>query len=442
MDDEEAEALLRGLSARNGEGFCPEEVRFAKDLAGNHPFFLQLAGFHLYETAALGASRTGEVAQQIHKRFLAEAEDHYRYLWSQLTLTQQMALINLSQASEHEIRVLRSKNLVQERNNRPEPFCGTFAEFLKRQHTDQTAVTGPHSSSLSNHTRTGATDLTGKTLGAYRVVSPIGRGGMAEVYKGYQPTLDRYVALKILAPHLASDPAFLERFQREATTVARLRHPSIVQVYDFGATDSLTYMVMEYIPGPTLKERLHGLAEDQPLPLQEVLAIARGVADALDYAHDRGLIHRDVKPANILLRENGYENYSSSSGREPYAVLTDFGVVKMLEGIQFTATGTTLGTPDYMSPEQGRGIEISPASDVYSLAVVVFEMLVGKLPFTADTPVAVLLKHMTDEPPLPHSLKPDLPAGVDRVMLRALAKDPEERYPSAGKFVSSLEATL
>ncbi len=429
--DEEVNELLVGLSSQAGAGFDPEQVQLARELAGNHPFFLQVAGFHVYEVQNISQLSGSDAVQQIRKRFLAEAEDHYRYLWSQLSITQQMALINLEQATEPDIRALRSKNLILEKNNRPVPFSETFAEFLKRQHTDQATLTGPAPAS------TGTTDLTGKTLGGYRVVSPVGRGGMAEVYKGYQPSLDRYVALKILAPHLAVDPSFQERFQREATAVARLRHPSIVQVFDFGVVDQITYMVMEFVAGPTLKERLRSLSlENGALTCGEVLSIARCIAEGLDHAHMRGMVHRDVKPANILLRDASFDPLRFAT--ESYAVLTDFGVVKMMEGVQFTTTGTTLGTPDYMSPEQAQGKEVTQASDIYSLAVVVYEMLVGKLPFTADTPMAVLLKHMMDEPPLPRVVRPDLPNDVDRVMEKALAKLPEDRYQTAGEFVSSL----
>lgn len=511
LDESASEELLGGTARLAGVELCPEELRLARELGGTHPFFLQLAGFHLLETPGLGAPRTPDVTQQVRKRFLAEAEDHYRYLWAQLTLTQQMALINLSQASEHEIRVLRARNLVLEKNNRPVPFCETFAEFLQRQHTDQITLSDAGGSragsgstgaglSLSN----GSGDLTGKTLGSYRVVSPLGRGGMAEVYKGYQPSLDRYVAIKILSARLASDPAFIERFQREATAVARLRHSNIVQVYDFGTLDEITYMVMEYIPGLTLKARLRDL-ETAPyelpaavrlqaeinLPLasgspgaslppmrlscREILSISRGVAEALDHAHAFGLVHRDVKPANILLRDPAYgacedpaqppdllvraagaAGRSRTGGkeketpalvtgrftREPYAVLTDFGVVKMLEGVQFTETGTTLGTPDYMSPEQAQGANISHLSDIYSLGVVMFEMLTGRLPFTAETPVAVLIKHMTDEAPRPSSLQPALPKAVDGVMRRALAKDPSDRFHSATAFVDAVAGAM
>jgi serine/threonine protein kinase len=292
-----------------------------------------------------------------------------------------------------------------------------------------------------------SSDLVGKTIGKYRIVARLGRGGMAEVYKGYQPSLDRYVALKILTPRASTDAAFYERFQREATSVAKLRHPNIVQVYDFGNAEGLTYMVMEYLAGPTLKSRMSDLhTQGQLMPRDEALAITRDVAAALDYAHAHGLIHRDVKPANILLRVEEAHAHLLPSGvglpEEPYAVLTDFGVVKMLEGIQFTATGMTLGTPDYMSPEQASGEEVTHSSDVYALGVVLYEMLVGQLPFSADTPLAVLLMHMSDSPPPARTVVPDLPAGVDDVLNRALAKSPRERFHSAGELAAALESVL
>jgi tRNA A-37 threonylcarbamoyl transferase component Bud32 len=436
MCNTDVDSLLAGLSARGGTPFCADEIQFAKNLAGTHPFFLQIAGYHLYETPGLGQPRTPEGYQQARKRFLAEAEDHYRYLWSQLTATQQMALAHLTQASEPILRALRVKSLVQEQDGKAVPFNATFNEFLERQRSEQ-AVTMPTSSSTVTN------DLTGRTLGGYRVVSPLGQGGMAEVYKGYQPALDRYVAIKILSPRFAADAAFYERFQREATAIARLRNPNIVQIYDFGNAENLTYMVMEYIAGPTLKQRIKDSHnKNQRLPREEVQAVVRDVASALDYAHARGLIHRDVKPANILLRNTQAEFVLPPTWSDPYAVLTDFGVVKMLEGVQFTVTGMTLGTPDYMSPEQARGDDVTPASDIYSLGVVAYEMLVGQLPFSADTPLAVLLKHMSDPPTLPHTIAPDLPTGVDEVLSQALAKDPQDRFKSAGELAAALEAVL
>ena len=435
MSEDEAHGLLVGLASQGGTAFCDDEIAFALSLAGTHPFFLQIAGFHLYDTPGCGKPRAMEGYQQIRKRFLAEAEDHYRYLWSQLSNTQQLALAHLSQASEPVVRLLKQKALVQDRDQGPAPFSATFAEFLQRQRAEQ-----PTSLTLIT-----AGDLTGRTLGSYRVLAPLGQGGMAEVYKGYQPLLDRYVALKILTPRSSTDAAFAERFQREATAIARLRHPNIVQVYDFGTAEGLTYMVMELVDGPTLRDRLTDLrAQNQFMHHDEVVTVTRDVAAALDYAHAHGLIHRDVKPANILLRAQEPLPFSPlpTPHSEPYAVLTDFGVVKMLEGIQFTATGITLGTPDYMSPEQASGEEVTHACDVYALGVIVYEMLVGQLPFSADTPLAVLLMHVSDSPPPARTRVPDLPHGVDEVLGRALAKSPRERFYSAGELATALESVL
>ena len=435
MSEEESRGLLAGLASQGGAAFCDDEIAFALSQAGAHPFFLQIIGFYLYESPGYGKPRTMEGYQQIRKRFLAEAEDHYRYLWSQLSNTQQLALAHLSQASEPVVRILKQKALVQTRDEEPAPFSATFAEFLERQRSEQVAV--PTSTTMR--------DLTGKTLGPYRILAPLGQGGMAQVYKGYQPLLDRYVALKILTPRSSTDAAFAERFQREATSIAKLRQPNIVQVYDFGTAEGLTYMVMELIEGPTLRDRMTDLrARGQLMPHDEVVAITRDVAAALDYAHAHGLIHRDVKPANILLRTEEPHPFSPlpTLPSEPYAVLTDFGVVKMLEGIQFTAMGMTLGTPDYMSPEQASGEEVTHACDVYALGVIVYEMLVGQLPFSADTPLAVLLMHMSDSPPPARTIVPDLPQSVDEVLARALAKSPRERFHSAGELATALESEL
>ncbi len=437
MSEDEARMLLTGLSSQGGAPFCDDEVSFALGLAGTHPFFLQIAGFHLYDTPGRGKPRAPEGYQQIRKRFLAEAEDHYRYLWSQLSNTQQLALAHLSQASEPVVRLLKQKALLKNRDEAPAPFSATFAEFLERQRSEPVGL--PTSTTMG--------DLTGKTLGGYRVIAPLGQGGMADVYKGYQPSLDRYVALKVLTPRASTDAAFYERFQREATAVARLRHPNIVQVYDFGTAEGLTYMVMEFIGGPTLKDRMSDLrAQDQLMPHDEVVTITRDIAAALDYAHAYGLIHRDIKPANILLRTEESLAHLPPPGlqrpEEPYAVLTDFGVVKMLEGIQFTATGITLGTPDYMSPEQAGGEEVTHACDIYALGVIVYEMLVGQLPFSADTPLAVLLMHMSDPPPPARTIVPGLPHGVDEVLDRALAKSPRERFRTAGELAAALADVL
>ena len=270
-------------------------------------------------------------------------------------------------------------------------------------------------------------DMIGRTLGQYRIVAQLGKGGMAEVFQAYQPALDRYVAVKILHSMVATDEQFLARFQHEARAVAKLRHGHIVQVYDFGSEDNVYYMVMEFIDGQTLKARLRDLKEaGQTMSLEETQRVIQAVASALDYAHKRGVVHRDVKPANILLTSDGE------------AVLSDFGIARMVEGTRFTMTGV-VGTPDYMSPEQGQGLEIDHRSDIYSLGVVLYEMLTGQTPFTADTPLAVIFKHVQDPLPLPHSINPDIPEAVERVILKALAKRPEDRFQSTTQMVEALE---
>lgn len=430
MTDADARSILLNLSAKAGAPFCADEARFAIDLAGPHPFFVQVAGQHLFDTPGCGTPRSAETYDLIRKRFAAEAEDHYRYIWSSLTANEQSALFGPAAADEVQLKVLRAKSLVRDEANRAVPFGSAFAAFIDRERRKQLAT--------DHDTPTPTGDLTGKTLGPYRVLEPLGRGGMAEVYKGYHPLLDRYVAIKVLHAHFSADAQFAERFQREAAMVAKLRHPNIVLVHDFGIQDGLSFMAMEYIEGITLKERLaNARAKGEPVSLSEAVPIIRQVAAALDHAHAHGLVHRDVKPANILLRAT--RDTPTGYGE---AILTDFGIAKILEGVQLTTTGMSMGTPDYMAPEQASGLPISAPTDVYALGVVFFEMVTGVLPFSADTPVAVLLKHVSDEPPSPRLIVPTLPATIDGVLKRALAKQPHNRYASAGEFAAALEATL
>jgi tRNA A-37 threonylcarbamoyl transferase component Bud32 len=453
MPEDKARGLLQTLSQQRdaqtgagGPGFCEEEIDLALELAGPHPFFLQIAGFHLYELPGRGKPQFPDAYERAARRFNAEAEDHYRYLWSQLDAEEQQALLSPNAASEALRKGLLAKALIRPEGRRPEgrrpegrrpegrryvPFSHSFAVFLEGKRHAEPAM--PSNSTIVE--TKSATDLTGKQLGNYRVLAALGQGGMAKVYKGYQPLLDRYVAIKVLSPHFATDEEFRARFQREAAAIARLRQPNIVQVYDFGIEDQIHYMVMEYIAGDTLKLRIRAArAVGERLPPWEILAVLRGVAAALDYAHSRDIIHRDVKPANIMLR---IEENSQDKTFTP--VLTDFGVAKIMEGVQFTGTGMTIGTPDYMAPEQGSGGTVTCSADLYSLAVILYEMLAGELPFTADTPVAVLLKHISDTPPPIHLRVPDIPPALDKVLDRALAKKPQDRYPSGAALVQAVE---
>ena len=271
-------------------------------------------------------------------------------------------------------------------------------------------------------------DLTGQTLGKYQILDRLGRGGMADVYKGYQPGLDRYVAVKVMHAHLAEDADFITRFKREAKSVAELRHPNIVQVFDFDVQGEIYYMVMEYIAGgETLKQRMQALsAQHQRLPIEQTLDIMIKLSDALAYAHDKGMIHRDIKPANVLV----------PSLDRP--VLSDFGIARLLGETGLTASGAMIGTPAYMSPEQGRGEHGDARSDIYSLGIVFYEMLTGKPPYDADTPFAIILKHINDPLVPPHTLIDPMPEAIERIVLKCLAKEPGDRFASMADLRDAL----
>ena len=275
--------------------------------------------------------------------------------------------------------------------------------------------------------------MTGRTLGKYRITEHLGSGGMSEVYKAYQPGLDRYVAIKVLHSFLAEEEDFLTRFQREAKVAAMLRHPNIIQVYDFDfdVEDRSYYMVMELIDGPTLKSRLQELArKGEAMPLEEAVEVVIALANALDYAHQRGMVHRDVKPANIMFTD------------DDQAVLTDFGIAKMVDVAGLTASGAMVGTPAYMAPEQGMGQAGDERADIYSLGVVLYQLVTGRLPFDADTPLGVALRHINAPPPMPTSLNADVPPAVEAVIMRAMAKDPNNRYRTAKDFATELKLAM
>jgi serine/threonine protein kinase/Tol biopolymer transport system component len=270
-------------------------------------------------------------------------------------------------------------------------------------------------------------NLVGTQLGKYEIQAEVGRGGMGVVYKGYDPTLDRYVAVKVLAPHLVWEKEFVERFLREARAAARLKHAHIVTIHDVGQAGGSYYFVMEYLEGPTLTTVIQ---KRGPLPPDEVLSILHALADALDHAHSRGLVHRDVKPGNVIVGPTGH------------VTLTDFGIVRAARETRLTATGTIVGTPEYMSPEQARGLAVGTRSDQYSLAVAAYEMLSGKVPFEAESTLALLHKIVYEPLPSIQLVNPDLPVGVQAVMKKALAKDPDDRYERVSAFVEALGQAL
>lgn len=264
--------------------------------------------------------------------------------------------------------------------------------------------------------------MIGQMLGRYQVLTELGRGGFATVYKGFDPGLERHVAIKVLHPELTRDEAALRRFQREAMAVARLRHANIIMVYEFSEQAGAAFIVMEYVEGDTLKARL-----GRPLPLEEAQRIALDVASALQYAHGRGVIHRDIKPANILMTN------------EDQVVLADFGIALLAHHSQSLTKGL-LGTPQYMAPEQALGEPTDERSDLYALGIMFFEMLAGQVPFRGDSPLATLALHVNAPLPKLRSLNPAVPEAIEMMLERALAKDPAQRFPTAADFRTALLA--
>jgi serine/threonine-protein kinase len=270
-----------------------------------------------------------------------------------------------------------------------------------------------------------ATDpLIGTKLGNYDIVKLIGKGGMAAVYEAHQPSMNRNVAIKVMSASISSDPSFVQRFKNEAQLIARLEHAHILPVYDFGEEKGTLYIVMRYLDAGTLEDRVGKTGMD----IKEAVGLFSQLATALDYAHSKGVIHRDLKPGNVLVDNQGN------------AFLSDFGIAKSLEGGQnLTGTGGVVGTPNYMSPEQGLGGEIDARSDIYALGVILFEMLTGQTPFMGDNPMQVMLKHINDQPPSSRSLNPQISEAVDSVILKALSKDPDKRFKSAKDMAKALD---
>ena len=272
-------------------------------------------------------------------------------------------------------------------------------------------------------------NLEGKLLGGrYEIIEKIGNGGMATVYKATDKVLKRYVAVKILRDEFTTDEEFIKRFEVEAQSAARLTHPNIVSIYDVGVDGNLYYIVMELIQGKTLKEII--IKEKGPLPWKWSINVAIQIASALEMAHRNNIIHRDIKPHNIIITEDGI------------AKVTDFGIAKAVSNSTITAFGTTIGSVHYFSPEHARGGFTDAKSDLYSLGVVMYEMVTGRVPFDADTPVSVALKHMQEQPEEPIELNPNLPVAVNKIIMRALQKDTTLRYQSASEMLVDLRKSL
>lgn len=271
----------------------------------------------------------------------------------------------------------------------------------------------------------------GSVVGNYEIIETIAQGGMGVVYHARHRSIRREVALKVLFPHLANDAEFTQRFQREGQAMATLRHPNIVEVYDAGFADGYYYMAIELLPGGSLHQQLTQLSRaQQMMPVEQALRITKEVAQALEYAHQKGFVHRDIKPSNVLIAADG--RY----------VLTDFGIVHAEGATKLTRNLTTLGTPEYMSPEQAQGLPVDGRSDIYSLGIVLYEMLAGKPPFSSDTPWATVYQHIQQPPPSITAIRSDLSPAVRDIVNRSLAKKADDRFQSAKEMAAAIERII
>lgn len=259
----------------------------------------------------------------------------------------------------------------------------------------------------------------------YEILERVGGGGMAEVFRAHDQLLDRYVAVKILHTQFASDEEFIIKFRREAQGAAKLSHPNIVNIYDVGRDENKYYIVMEYVSGETLKEKIQ---REQTLPAEEALRIAREIAEALAHAHRNNLVHCDIKPHNILVTQEGRVK------------VTDFGIARAVTSATMTYSGNIIGSVHYFSPEQAKGGAISAQSDIYSLGVVLYEMLTGRVPFTGETPIGIALKHLQEDALAVRAVNPSIPTLVEAIVLKAMAKVPEDRFPSIAEMIDDIKS--
>ncbi len=271
-------------------------------------------------------------------------------------------------------------------------------------------------------------DLGGKNLGPYTNLEKIGQGGMGAVYKGYQPSMDRTVAIKVLPADIAKEETFVKRFEREARVIAKLEHARILPVHNFGREGNTIYLVMRYLEGGTLRQHIEQVGA---MPLDVTARIISQVCEGLAHAHKNGIVHRDISANNIMFDTTGD------------AYITDFGLAKLTQSsAQLTGSGGLISTPAYVSPEQALGEEVDHRCDIYSLGIVLYHMLVGEVPYTGDTPMVVVVKHINDPLPDPREKRPDLPDSVAAVVMKATAKNPDARYQSAQEFAHALIAAI
>jgi tRNA A-37 threonylcarbamoyl transferase component Bud32 len=460
LEPDAARALLRAPFGEGEAGFSPEMTARILDLVGGHPLGLQVAAFHAFESPGdLGA---------MERRATEELDAHFRYCWQNLSPTERELMRRLSAlgpetASDTSLgmvwKSLEQKSLIAREPAGVRFAARAWAEFVARQPplTD-TAVRmadvsdlaatlmgiGPDRRALPGDVEAGSTRSqpappgTGSPvappprLGPYELLARLGSGAAGEVFRGRHPRLDRIVAIKVLRSDLAADATFRLRFEREARLVASLRHPNIVQVFDFGEVDGLYYMVMEFVDGQDLASLI---AAQGALPGGTIARVAQDLASALDHAHARDLIHRDVKASNVIV-----ERLAAGGEGGVRAVLSDFGLSKICTGAsELTANGRAVGTPAYMAPEQIKAeATVDRRADIYSLGVLLFQMYTGHLPFEGHHAMASLWGHLEMPVPDPRALNPDVPDAAAEAIRKAMAKAPTDRFDSAGELVAAL----
>jgi serine/threonine-protein kinase len=423
LSPEDAQRLICEPAIQVGKPFSVELQEFLYQLAGGHPLAIQVACFHAFNTPndpdAIAASTERELSA------------HFQYYWHNLTPLEQDTLRRIGEASSRAhndttlratLRDLVQKGLLVAVNDAYYYPSQAWANFVGTQY-----------GSSGNTSRLSGGLLTGSHIGAYEVHDLLGRGGMAEVYRGRHSRLDRTVAIKVLSSALANEGDFRRRFEREAQSIAALKHPNIVGVFDFGDVDGMYYMVMEFVAGQSLDRFL---AQTGALPIDQSLPIVTEIAYALDYAHGEGVVHRDVKPSNVML-EPVHPTESNSLGLR--AILTDFGIAKLINK-EGTKTDGLTGTLDYMAPEQIRvSQDIDGRADIYALGVVMFQMITGQLPYVGENPAAILMGHLQEPIPDVRRYAPDTPAPVAAAIVRAMAKEPDDRFGSTREFVDALK---
>ena len=429
MAETEARSLISRPFEQAGITISEQEADFILALAGRHPLFVQVACYHLFE--ALSAGPASDL-HMVERQFMAEANHHYAYAWKHLLESEQRALMALLQSPQNGIDPLIFQSLQQESLLTGSPQLPVFVStgwqiFVKNSaSTSPSARTPIMSTPIQTRPKTSSAQPgLPASIGRYEVKSELGHGGMAMVYRGFDTRVKRDVAIKLLSRELLHDQGFYTRFVREAETIAGLEHPAIVPVYDFGEEEGQPFLVMRLMQGGSLADRL----KQAPLSLPDAARILQRICPALDRAHQKGIIHRDIKPDNILFDAEGD------------AYLSDFGISKLIArpDDRLTATGGMIGTPAYMSPEQVRGDkDLDGRSDIYSLGATLFQMLSGRLPYEADTPLSISVKHITDPVPSLLQANPNLPFACESMIEKAMAKSPQDRFATAVEMAAAL----